>query len=146
MLNELFAIESACVNLYGGSIDKFIGDEVMVVFDGPDAAARAMRTALHIIESTSSMCEREQFSLGVGIHSGEVIRGDLGSSDRKDFTVIGSTVNLASRLCGAAQGGQILISAEARSRTNGQFRTTALGRARVKGFADLIAVYTLTGV
>lgn len=145
VLNELFAIESACVNLYGGSIDKFIGDEVMVVFDGPDAAARAMRTALHMMESTGTICEREHFSLGIGIHSGEVIRGDLGSSDRKDFTVIGSTVNLASRLCGAAQGGQILISREARSRTSGQFQTRALGRARVKGFADLIAVYILTG-
>jgi len=83
--------------------------------------------------------------LALAYTAGKSFEGTWGSSDRKDFTVIGSTVNLASRLCGAAKGGQILISQEARSRTNGQFQTKALGRARVKGFADLIAVYILTG-
>jgi class 3 adenylate cyclase len=145
VLNELFAIESSCVNLYGGSIDKFIGDEIMVVFDGENASARAVRTALHIVDSTQEICAREHFSVGIGMHAGEVIRGDLGSSDRKDFTVIGSTVNLASRLCAAAGGGQILISDEVRRRASGEFQTSALGRARVKGFAELIPVYAVTG-
>lgn len=144
VLNELFATEASCVNLFAGSIDKFIGDEIMVTFDGEDASARAIRSAIHIKEATEQLCSREGFSIGIGIHEGEVIRGDLGSSTRKDYTVIGSTVNLASRLCGAAKGGQILISEEVYRLTSSGFQTTRLGRAKVKGFLDLISIYNVT--
>jgi adenylate cyclase len=122
MLNDYFAALVSVVFKHGGSIDKFVGDAIMAVFGSPEAdimhAENSLRAALEMqvevrrvsdIRRTAGLptCE-----IGIGVHTGEVIHGFIGSPDRMEFTVIGSAVNLSSRYCSAARGGDVIISPE----------------------------------
>jgi adenylate cyclase len=84
-------------------------------------------------------------SVGVGIATGDVLVGSIGSDDRQDYTAIGVTVNLAERLCASAEAGQILICAETFSRVSGLVAATALPPLTVKGFSTPVTVYAMTG-
>jgi class 3 adenylate cyclase len=119
MLNEYFDRMVQIVYRYHGVLDKFIGDELMAVFGfitpSEQGPLDAMRTALEIQKSMDQLTkERESqgkstFQIGIGINTGEVIAGSLGSRERMDYTVIGDTVNVASRLESLAKGGEILV-------------------------------------
>jgi class 3 adenylate cyclase len=108
MLRELLALLSASVFAHGGSIDKFMGDGLMAVFGAPNPspadATNAARCALDILERIDGWNERsrrladEAIRVAVGIHYGEVVQGDIGSDRRLEFTVVGDTVNVASRV------------------------------------------------
>jgi len=120
MLNEYFDRMVREVYRYHGVLDKFIGDELMAVFGfmtpSEQGPLDAMRAALGMKKSMAQlMQERESqdksvFQIGIGINTGEAIAGSLGSRDRMDYTVIGDTVNVASRLESMAKGGEILVS------------------------------------
>jgi len=109
-LNEYFAVMVECVFRYGGTLDKFIGDAVMAVWGnarsaGPEAdatnavrCALAMRDALEKLNARWSEQGRPPFRMGIGINSGEVVVGNIGSPHRMEFTVIGDAVNIAWRL------------------------------------------------
>ena len=106
MLNEYFESMQGPMDRYGGFIDKFIGDAIMAIFDGPDQAKNAVQASIAMQDElrTLNILRRERRELalatGIGIHSGFAILGTLGSRSRMDSTVIGDTVNLASRLEG----------------------------------------------
>lgn len=112
-LNEYFDRMVNAVTKNGGVVDKFIGDAIMAVFGGvvdlPDPvnsafnAARDMRSELAALNASWKARGKEPFENGIGMHFGEVLQGAIGSSERKDFTVIGDTVNIASRVEGMAK-------------------------------------------
>jgi adenylate cyclase len=120
VLNDHFTAMTSIVFEYGGTLDKYNGDEVMALFGAPfnaeDDAVRAVRAALAMKARNAEMNYARArdgeptFDIGIGIATGEVIAGYIGSPERMDFTVIGDRVNTASRLCSIAQAGQIVIA------------------------------------
>jgi adenylate cyclase len=126
LLNELFTFATDIVHRQGGMVDKFIGDSVMAVWglphERPDDARRAVAAADDLrrwVEAGNRRWKKQygvELQLGIGLHSGPAVAGNVGSEKRMDFTVIGDTVNVAARLESAAEPGQILLSAATRSR------------------------------
>jgi class 3 adenylate cyclase len=112
MLNSILSRQAAIVKKYGGDIDKFVGDELVAVFQGEQMVKHAVLCSIEIQEMMRSIPELigDNIAIGIGINTGEMIMGAMGSEDRMDFTVIGDSVNLGARLCSAATGGQIIVS------------------------------------
>src|SRR5439155_14458506 len=113
-----------CVFRNDGTLDKFIGDSVMAQWGAPIGSKedpdKAMRAAIEMIQELDKLNEkwksegRPQLQIGIGLNHGEAFAGNIGSEKRLEFTVIGDTVNTASRLCSAAGPGEILITEEMR--------------------------------
>lgn len=124
LLTEYFTEMVDCVFRHGGTLDKFIGDAVMAQWGAPirepDDADRAMAAALDMMEQLDLLNARwraegrPEVQIGIGINFGEAFAGNIGSERRLEYTVIGDTVNVASRLCSKAKGGEIIISEEVR--------------------------------
>jgi adenylate cyclase len=122
MLNELFGLCSPIIFKYHGTIDKYIGDAILAVFGSPDPdpegsqwenavrAALDMQYAIHKLCQQWKQLQRPVFQVGIGIHTGPVLQGFIGSEERMEYTVIGDTVNRASRYCDGAGRGEIIIS------------------------------------
>ena len=116
MLNRLLQAQADVVTNFGGDIDKFVGDELMAVFHGPNAEARAVLCATRMIDAVvRARREGESLAVGIGISTGEVVHGAIGHEDRMDFTVIGDVVNTGARLCSAAAGNEILVTEPVRA-------------------------------
>ena len=131
-----------------GTIDKYIGDAVMVLFnaplDQPDHPLRAVRVELAMQEAVTAA--RSELALGIGIHTGEAVVGNVGTPDRLEYTAIGRTVNLAARLCETAGKGEIILSAETYARAGDAVTVEPRPPLRVKGIdRDLITYRVLTG-
>ncbi len=113
VLNFYFKHLAGLVREFQGDIDKFVGDEILAVFTGEGAERRAVRCSLAMQAKMARLAaDRPEWDLtiGIGINSGEVIMGAMGSSERMDYTVLGDAVNVAARLCGIAERGQTLVS------------------------------------
>lgn len=155
LMNDCLKELADVVYQYEGMIDKFIGDCIMAVFGAPvaleDDAERALRAALAMRERVEAFNRRsiakleEPLALHIGVNSGTVIAGNVGNDLRMNYTVMGDTVNVASRLEGAAQHGQIFVSQSTYRLTSGAFTFRALDPLRVKGKSDLLTVYELLG-
>jgi adenylate cyclase len=147
-LNMILNAQTEIVQANGGDIDKYVGDEVMAIFTGPEREAAACRSALAIQDELGRNRETRYGGLGVGIgiDTGDVVMGMIGSEKRADFTVIGDRVNTASRMCAAASTGLVLISEATFAAV--QDRVTARGpyALRVKGKTAPLRVRILTGV
>ncbi|HYU24580.1 MAG TPA: adenylate/guanylate cyclase domain-containing protein [Thermoanaerobaculia bacterium] len=155
-LSHFFSCAVESIFAYGGTLDKFIGDAVMAFFGAPipqeDHADRAVLTALMMQRLIGEWnAEREKISLPpvlirVGINSGPAVVGNVGTEKRVDYTVLGSAVNIASRLeSGVAKPGQIVISQNTLNRTIGSFRTEPLGEVALKGLQQTMPVYAVIG-
>jgi len=150
-LNEYFSEMTDLIFDNGGTLDKYLGDGIMALFGAPwpkpDDAQRAVRTAgamqraLVALNRQWQARGQEPLQMGVGINTGQVTAGNIGSSKRMDYTVIGDAVNLASRLCAHAAGGQVLIS-KSTFREIGS-PALRLESIRVKGKAAPIEVYEI---
>lgn len=115
MLNRYLDAQAVIVEKHGGDIDKFVGDELMAHFGGPDMEARAIRCAVEMLEAVAAVqgdagAETPAMQVGIGINVGEVVFGAMGATARMDFTVIGDAVNLGARLCSAAGPAEVLVS------------------------------------
>jgi adenylate cyclase len=120
LLTSYFTEMVGIVFEHGGTLDKFMGDAIMALWGAPlsakDDADRAMQTALDMMHTLEEMNRkwaeqgRRQINVGIGINFGEVFAGNIGSDQRLEYTVIGDAVNVASRLCGKADAGEIIIS------------------------------------
>lgn len=120
MLNEYFELMADCVFAYDGIVDKFIGDSVMALFGAPikadDDAERAVRCAMLMQQKAKEFNEmraargQPPLAVGIGLHTGEAVVGVIGSTKRLEYTAIGDTVNVASRLCSAAEPDSIVLS------------------------------------
>lgn len=155
-LNDYFTRISAVIEANGGVVDKYIGDAVMALFGAPlkndDDAARAIRTAIGMREALKGLnAEFEakglpRLSLGVGVNTAMVVAGNMGSTTRLNYTVIGDGVNLASRLEGLSKkyGVEIIASASTRALAPG-FVYRELDIARVKGKNEPVGIYEPIG-
>ncbi|NIP46841.1 MAG: response regulator [Gammaproteobacteria bacterium] len=113
MLSRHLAMQVDCVYRHGGYVDKFGGDGIMAIFDGPDGVIEACRCALQIMETTRHGRSHDGppvLPLGIGLNTGPVLIGNIGSEDHLDYSAIGETVNLAARLCGSAPPMSIVVS------------------------------------
>ena len=155
ILNEYLELATKAVFDNGGSIDKFAGDSAMALFNGfvpqDDYIYRAACAALDMVKKTGALAasvkERVGMDLffGVGIHCGEAIVGNLGPTFRKDYTAIGDTVNVASRLESRAGPSQILISREIHEALLGRVKSKFVGNMPFKGKRKPIEVFILEG-
>src|SRR2546423_31514 len=141
---------------YGGTLDKFIGDAVMAFFGAPlpqeDHADRAVLAGLMLQRLVGEWNEeRDKVSLPavlvrVGINSGPAVVGNVGTEKRVDYTVLGSSVNIASRLeSGVAKPGQVVISQNTLDRVMGSFETESLGEVALKGLQPKMPVFAVVG-
>jgi class 3 adenylate cyclase len=144
VLNRLLEQQSTIIQNNGGDIDKFVGDAVVAVFSGPDGARRACAASLQIVRMcTEKSAECDGLAVGLGIATGSVIHGMIGSVRRADFTVIGDSVNLASRLCGIAKGMQIVVSDATKTETGDAFLFRGPHSVKIKGKIDAQRVWVL---
>ena len=144
VLNRYFEIQSEIVERHGGDIDKFVGDELMAMFVGEDKEDRAVRCGVEIKEALAASFGAQsarELAVGVGIASGDVVLGAMGARDRMDYTVLGSTVNLAARLCAKAGPWQVLVDRDTSDLVDEGITLKELAAVRLKGYADPIPVF-----
>lgn len=157
-LNRMFTEFEEIIAFSGGEINKFIGDAIMAFFpfpmEGPEGAVKKslqaalrMQDGFHQIQATfkEHYSETVHTGLGVGMAGGDVIIGNLGSARRMEFTLIGDTVNFASRLCSIAADGQILINQDLAMIAGDMFRMEALDPVRIKGKSGTHRPYVVMG-
>lgn len=152
ILGDHLSAMTESVRAYDGTLDKFIGDGVMSLYNvplpQPDHALRAIRTACEMMHAQRQLMQRwpQLPPIGIGIDTGEVIVGNFGSAQRLEYTAIGHHVNLAARLCGAAEGHQILISAAVQALVRDQVVTEPVAALRLKGIAEAVEAYQVLGL
>ncbi len=152
MLSDHLSAMTDVVLTHEGTIDKFIGDSVMALYNvperQPDHALRAIQTALEMQHAHRALMQRwpELPPIGLGVDTGEVIVGNFGSARRLEYTAVGHHVNLASRLCGAAEGDQILMSAETYALVRDQVEAEPVAALRLKGLAEAVEAYQVLGL
>jgi adenylate cyclase len=143
-LNRLLEKQSEIIHGWGGDIDKFVGDEIVAVFAGDDAAAGACGAARDIVRFCRERKEEfDGLAVGLGAATGSIIQGMIGSERRADFTVIGDSVNVASRLCSIAKAGQLIVSDATRAAAGTGYSFAGPFGARLKGKAAPQKVWIL---
>jgi adenylate cyclase len=148
VLNLYFQNLSELVVSHGGDIDKYVGDQIIAVFQGERMVLNAARCALAMQCQMATLAREHPdwpLAVGIGINTGEVVMGAMGSRERMDYTVLGDGVNLAARLCAEAGPGQTLISASSQRALGDalEFAITALPPLALKGKRDPVAVYQI---
>ena len=144
ILNKYLDMTSSCIMKNGGTLDKFVGDATMAIFNAPlpqeDYIYHAVKAAMDMVEGSKALGEelQRQFgrtvSFGIGVLCGQAVVGNIGAEIRMDYTAIGDTVNTAARLESNAPGGQILISRAVADALEGRIKVTSLGDSiKLKG-------------
>ena len=116
LMNVYLNLQAKVIHQFGGTIDKFVGDEVMAIFEGRGNEINAVRAAVEIqsyckeLNAARQASGEKTISIGIGLNNGEVVMGNMGSEDHMDYTVIGDNINIAARMCGIAQPGMVLAS------------------------------------
>ncbi len=158
LLNEYFTEMVDCVIAEGGVVDKYIGDNIMAVFGAPvsrrDDAIHATRAAVAMRAALAKLNERlaprglPTLRFGIGLHTGEVVAGNIGSAKRMEYTVIGDAVNLASRLESKTKelGTDILISEATHELAKGVIEGEAFGEIHVKGREQAVQIFKVRGL
>jgi adenylate cyclase len=151
LLNDYFEVMVEVLFEYDGTLDKYVGDEIMALFgvpvDSPDSTVRAvecaveMQNALTEFNRIRSAENQQPVHVGIGVNTGEVVYGAIGSSRTVQYTVIGDAVNTASRLCSVAKGGEVIISSETMSQVSDFIEAVELPRVRVKGKLEELEIY-----
>jgi adenylate cyclase len=156
-LREYLTEMTEAVFRHGGTIDKYMGDGIMalynVPFEAPDHAAQAVRTALEFQERLKPLAERftakhtGSLRCGVGINTGEAVVGTIGSQQRLEYTAIGDAINLGARLEGVTKDFNvpIVISEDTYDEVKDLFATRYLGEVTVKGKEIPVKIYTVLG-
>lgn len=155
MLNEYFELMVEIIFKYEGTLDKFVGDEIMALFGAPvshaDDPVRAVRTALEMLEvlgefnSARIRAGHDPLYIGIGINTGDMVAGYLGSSKALEYTVIGDAVNTGARLCSVAKAGEIIISEHTHKAVAHLFDAIELPPQQVKGKANALKIFRVVG-
>lgn len=156
LLNQVMDRAEAAVVAEGGVIDKYVGDEIMALFGAPvsrgNDALNAVRAALCIQQEVATINEhrvpsgRPPVKIGIGINTGYVVAGNMGSARRLNYTVLGAPVNLTARLCSAAAPSQILISGDTLEQVKQFVEVRALGSREMKGISRAVEIYEVIGL
>lgn len=148
LLNEYFDLMVREIIAQKGSVDKFIGDAVMALFQGPDHLERAMKSCIIIRDKMNAIpvyTEMNMFrpQVSIGINSGEMVCGNIGSKSLKrlDYTVIGDTVNVSARLQSIANPGQILLLEHCKNQIEDTFKFNKIGEMILKNKANPVIVF-----
>jgi class 3 adenylate cyclase/HAMP domain-containing protein len=153
-LNEYLSAMTEIVFKHGGTLDKYIGDAIMVFFGDPmayeDHAERAvamaleMRVKLNELQKTWWVDQEERLTVGMGINTGYVTVGNIGSPARMEYTVVGNNVNLASRLSNRALAGQILVSERTLVHCHNLVEATEVDELELEGVSRPIQIYEIS--
>ncbi len=147
ILNDVMNLQSEIIAEFDGDIDKFVGDEIMAIFQGEDMVMKAVSAAHKIRNELSAryreMDPSERIYVGIGINTGEMIAGNMGSGTRMDRTVIGDAVNLGSRLCSVAGKNTIVLSEFSYEYVKDRVDVQSHDPIQVKGKAKPVTIYTL---
>jgi adenylate cyclase len=150
LLNVYMSTMVSIIVKNGGHVNKFIGDGILAVFSDDDPGAKPGDHAIRTARCAAEMVEQVigEFRTGAGFHSGEVVIGNVGSSDKLEFTVLGNTVNLASRLesLNKDQKTRLLMSEESREMLEGVIDTVYLGAVPVKGKTEKMKLFSITSL
>lgn len=157
LVNGCMTKVSEKIDTFGGVIDKYVGDEVMALFGAPiekkESALNAIKSAVETIKDLRAWNnERKkeglpEIEMGIGIHTGNVVAGNMGAENRLNYTVLGANVNLASRICSEAKGMEVLISEETLNAQEVQenFECEKLQSVELKGFTAPVNIYSVKG-
>ena len=152
LLNEHMTALTRVVYANGGVVDKFVGDQVIALFGVPRStghdAYAAVRAAREMIEARTTLNARaaRPLDVGIGVASGTVVAGCLGSADRLNYTVLGERVNLAARLCAQAGQMEVLIDDATQRRLGALVGVEAVPPLALKGFSAPVVAYRLRAV
>lgn len=155
MLNEYFELMVEIAFKHEGTVDKFVGDEIMVLWGAPvshnDDAIRATRAAVDmqraLVEFNKVRVSEGQrpIEIGIGLNTGELVAGYIGSTRTMSYSVIGDVVNTAARLCSAAKAGQVIVSEDTYNLLNSEFECVEQEDVRAKGKSKPLKVYNVVG-
>jgi class 3 adenylate cyclase len=146
VLNRILTMQTEIIKRHGGYVDKFVGDEIMALFESPETA---MLCSLYIQKGMrDGSVEFEELKIGIGIYEGSAVEGDVGSNDVKNFTVIGDTVNTAARLQSVASGGEILIPdfLAGKESISSRFKLMEKGPIPLKGKKRELTLFKVIGI
>ena len=156
LINRYLARMTPIIQAHGGTVNEFIGDTILVLFgapfERPDDSVRAARCALAMQAAMTDLNAENVtlglpvLSMGIGIHTGVVVAGNIGSKEHVKYGVVGPAVNLASRIQSLAHGGQVLLSHAALTRVRGSVRVGPPMRTQVKGVSEVVVVQRLLGM
>ena len=156
LLNEHFTAMTEIVFAWNGTLDKYIGDEIMAIFGAPistgDDTYSAVCASLDILKRNEELNVlrvsegKPAFQLGIGIETGEVVAGFIGSPKRMEYTVVGDRVNSAKRLCDMANPGAIVVGSGAWAELKGRVRGSPIGTFKVKNKEQFIVAYEVKGL
>jgi class 3 adenylate cyclase/tetratricopeptide (TPR) repeat protein len=152
LLNECFDRLVPCVERYGGTIDKFIGDALMALFGAPAAHENdpelAVRAALDMRRALADFSREKglDMALHVGVNTGRVLAASVGGGNRRDYSVVGDAVNVAARLQQISEPGEILIGHDTFRLSGHLFSTEARGATKVKGRTEPVSVHKVLGL
>ena len=155
-LNSYFEFMVDVLFHHGGTLDKYVGDEIIGLFGAPvelpDAPLRAVRCALDMHKAleefnrTRAAEGKEEVRIGIGINTGPVIAGAIGSSRTLQYTVIGDAVNVAARLCSVARAGESIVSPSTMQRSHPHVLAEHREPVQVKGKSEPIQIWNITGI
>ncbi len=146
-LNQYLDLQTRIIHSFNGVVDKFLGDGIMSIFSQQDmtydAVSAAYRIQEEIVVLNNQRHEKSEttFKVGIGIATGSTFLGSIGSRDRMDYTAIGDTVNLASRLCSVAGANEIIVTEDVVEGLNGRFPLKPEGKVSIKGKQSQVSVY-----
>ena len=155
-LNVYFEVMVDVLFRHGGTLDKYVGDEIIGLFGAPvelaDAPLRSVRCALDMMRALEEFNRlridqgREKVSIGIGVNTGSVIAGAIGSSRTLQYTVIGDAVNIAARLCSLAKPGEIIISESTLQLAGPHILVEPRKAVQVKGKREALPIYAVQGI
>ncbi|NJM49148.1 MAG: adenylate/guanylate cyclase domain-containing protein, partial [Alkalinema sp. RU_4_3] len=155
-LNEYLAVMTEVIGRYEGTIDEFLGDSILVIFGAPtrrdDDPTRAVACGLAMQRAMSQVYARTQhldlpaIEMGIGVHTGESVVGNIGSTKRAKYGLVGSAINLTSRIESYSVGGQVLISEATRDAVTAPLQLRHHVQLQAKGFSEAIEVFNVEGM
>jgi adenylate cyclase len=156
LLNRYLAAMVPIIKQYQGTIDEFIGDAIFVLFGAPVwheddaeraiACAVAMQIAMEQVNEENCKEDLPEIEMGIGLHTGQVVLGNIGSAERMKYGVVGKNVNLTSRIQACTTGGQILISETTRQEVGNQLKIGKQMEVRAKGVEHSVVLFEVFGI
>ena len=145
MLNMYLSKQAKMIMKFNGVIDKFVGDELVAVFEGENMVDNAVLCAVEIQHEMDILYKQldQKVRIGIGINTGLVVMGNMGSEERMDYTVMGNNVNLGARLCSMAAPGQIILSESSQRMLKIKIKNRPLEAIRVKGIENPVAIFEI---